>query len=388
MTLPYTGDVYFGYFYSIQYSGVITATVEWQEDYPGEPAPQCVVVREDARMWAYSRSNFVGPVTTGFTDETKESGYSPPHGAGPDYVPGTYYRFANRLRYSIRTDRPKTITFTCDARLDVIGSDCNSIFYYGVSAQPVEITLRGGKLIQGQRRYLIGQRLYASIAPPYELAAAATGTAPAYQWTITGGSPFKSFKVSPGSLGDVYSAQRFGKMEPLATADLQSSSIASCFAKSGNVTIKCNAVHLAVPVGALPTSGIDVPASELTTSIVAPEYIDVDVHKSAVVLAPATPADPNAGSLGLYGPNGTNGARRQGINFRSEITTPPEFWSDPNDPLSDRGGWRWVQTIQYDLSRKIEGSPTITQLFRMDQTIKEVSTQLVSTLSTRTSLPL
>ena len=231
---------------------------------------------------------------------------------------------------------------------------------YGLDVAYPQIKLSGGKGGLGSE-LLIGQRLTAGVPNVLDLVSPPSGATPGYRWSVEGDAdPFKEFyvEVKRGN------ATSIGEKRQPSDLDLKRDSFAICFAKPGTATVKCATLHLAVPAGAVPAAGIDVDLDPVSATVVVPVFTEqVVVAKGTVVLDQPEIRGGTfyPGRLRLGGNNGTTFARPDGINYRSNITTPPgyrETTYSGTTTSTDSGGFRWVQVVTYGTTRTVaDGSP-------------------------------
>lgn len=177
-------------------SGTITATFTWHPDYVGEPTPQCVIVQQVAStQWSVGGTNFA----SGGGD--RNHGVSSPEILTTNDSSGPNGGVISVIGYSVRMNPGTTFTETANPNANASAS-CRPEFAvanvgltvsYQASAAGVEVLLSGGIGEQHEKRYLIGQRVTATLSIPFGL------TLTSINWSVNGGSPFKSWTADQTS---------------------------------------------------------------------------------------------------------------------------------------------------------------------------------------------
>lgn len=373
--------------------GTITAKLDWQGT--GSP-PDQIVVEEAAYSNEYGEDDRIPmadyvltTATTGIGGETQTTfffGSPTQYPRNWSWISGgsvrRYSVIANpgphiqtQLSCSPEASVYPRYPWVYDANYGYIYSDdwswsCQAS--YRVRALPVTIALGGGTS-QTPGNYLVGQRMTADLYVPFGLVPTASGSTPAYQWTIGSvasswsdgpgagqgeggddeypvelgpeGNPFKQFYFTRGANGSA------GHKIDLSPSDYTAPSLVCCFANQGNPAITC-ATHLAVPSGALPTEGLDVTVSaNISVSrpnlppISPPDTSTLGVTPGVNFLSPGSQTTP--GLLSVTDADDLNGTKTAplGTAYRARVTTPDEFVQNMSN-LQAFGGWVWVQGIE------------------------------------------
>jgi hypothetical protein len=197
------------------------------------------------------------------------------------------------------------------------------------TAYPITLNLSGGIGSSTAKRLLIGQQFTATLS---------TGplTQSAWNWTVSGGSPFKNYQASDASA--VYT--------PLGSEI--SNSLVCYFAKpTTSATVSC-AAHLDVPAGASPTGGLDVTVTQKLT-------VDKPNSTGHMWIGHPTdlPTSSNPSEVELqrfYFP--TNNVQARGVEWQMSVTTLTPYAAAAS---GDWGSWNWTQLVTPGRQRKNNG---------------------------------
>jgi len=299
-------------------TAAITATFTWTPSYTGDitPPPTKAVVYQHTDVWTSGSGTGNGTIDNGISGATQ------------------YGR-----KYSIKDDPGASFSVTLSP------SATRGPFSYGVaiasvkyqaSAAPLEIILSGGRDFYWQKKYLIGQAVTTSLI---------TGglTPTSYNWTASGGDPFKNWAVTWNTSTAMSNAVLVG-------LGSQTNSTMSFYFKKPipQATVTCT-THLAVPSGAVPAAGLNVTVSR-NCGVEPPDnasfsaYIPQNAHQF--------PGDENIFQedapyngvgvippLRFYGLDAP-GYNSVGIRWDGRIRTSS---ANPSPWVGGDGGWNWVQ---------------------------------------------
>lgn len=330
---------------SVTCQGVITATFTWvPSPYIGaddEPPKAVVIAEASESKWDGDGSGAAAPTGSssnglGFPEVTPPPG-SP--GAGKSGV-------SQGTRYQIKQDPGESFTITCSPGASVSGTGAvgppeltgngHTEMRYSASAQPLQVVLSGGIGPQSNKRYLIGQRISATVE---------TGglTATSYDWQ-EGEASFESYTTSNTS----------GVLKYLDRPILSSNVAWYVSEPVPDNSAECQ-VHLAVPPGAKPAAGLDADLIRDYT-VQAPEFdLHADIGSVQGISQPYN-------GIGLAG--GTPGSfyvppylQDEGIYYWGDVTTPDEHVPVAFDYTPIYGDWGFTQLGVIKRSEKHEVSP-------------------------------
>ena len=332
---PY-GTVNYSASKSLVCSGAISSTFTWQptagQTLISDPPPVQVVVQEtcyvDPRGWAYPNAQGQITLPTGSADNglgvTSGMVYTPLTGGE---VRGEAY--CGSTRYTVHTGGP-TIALTCSPYAQIAVAS-GTAFYtsvsYSANVYPLTVNLTGGIGSSTAKHILIGQQLTATLS---------TGplTPTTYSWGVSGGVAFKNYTANNSNA--VYTPLGYETGSQLVTYFCQPTTAA---------TVSC-LIHLAVPAGASPASGIDVTPTQ-TLTVEKPSAL-LDVAIGSVTDLP-TSTNPNGVQLQQFYTYPQSG-NAEGISWNGTLTTPAAYVTAGN-----YGSWNWTQLITAQRQQKNNG---------------------------------
>ena len=339
--LPYSDGTYGGQYYAsggsdanggnptsgtVTCSGGIKATFTWTNGGdPNNTPPKCVIITESCTVgWSGQASG--GATATGNCTNPL-GGYSILELPGPGYT----WRWT---RYTVQNDPPATLTVSCSPEADAqaagsgapySSSNSGASVVYSASISPFIILPTGGIGPSDARKLLIGQQFSATLGSPL--------TPTSWNWTVSGGSPFKNWAASDNSA--VYT--------PLGPET--GYSLVCNFAKPDSVSVSC-AAHLAVPSDASPSGGLDVTATQTLTTVKPSAQLSIICGIVTDLPTSTNPTNVQLQQYYRYPPDGN----AYGIAWYGLITTPAAYVTS-----GDYGSWNWTQLITASRQEKNNG---------------------------------
>jgi len=197
---------------------------------------------------------------------------------------------------------------------------------FSVTPTPITLSPTGGIGPNSAKSLLIGQQFGASLN-------SGSLTQTSWNWTVSGGSPFKNSVASDASA--VYT--------PLGS---ETGSTLTCyFAKPGTATVNC-AAHLALPAGSVPAGGLDVTVTQTITVEKPSALLDVAIGTVTDLPSSTNPTDVQLQQVYRYPPDGY----AYGITWRGTITTPSAYVTS-----GAYGSWNWTQLMTASRQEKNNG---------------------------------
>jgi len=349
---------------SLTVNGKITATFTWQtNNLANDPPPTSVVIYEEEQTESGGSSTNPNAVPTEATcSDDLGFAFVPANTKTSPYI--NFGGSAGGVRYQIKQNPGTSFTLTTSPTATLsakgavgppIGNSGNGgggdiRVGYKATATPLELVLSGGIGPSNAKRFLIGQQVTGTLS---------TGglTASGFNWTVSGGEPFKNW-IFTDTWNAATTFTGFGTQT--------GSALAFCFRKvasSGTQeTVSCS-LHLAVPIGALPSAGLNPNLSRDCTVDIPNKTLSVYIGNAQGIADFFVPRPINPLGMQLLGSVDPNHmGKPAGTWWDGTITTPVEYGAG--------GGWNYTQLITlHRLEKTAKGDVTIPPIVNDIQTL-------------------
>ena len=315
----------------------ITTTFTWVPDAGQtsitDPPPNCVLVEQDAGVRWYLR-DLGGTATCDGTLDPGVPGATPVTGDFWGSSPDSPGMVSSATSYTVKYSPGSSFSVSCKPTGSCTGQagtngsvDGEIELSCGASAYPITINLSGGIGSNTAKHLLIGQQLTATLTT-WPLAPTS------YYWGISGGVAFKNYTADDSS--GVYTPLGYETDSQLVTYFCQPTTMA---------TVSC-LVHLAVPAGASPASGLDVTPTQTLTVEKPSALLDVAIGSVTDLPTSTNPIGVQLQQFYMYPQSGN----AEGISWNGTLTTPAAYVTD-----GDYGSWNWTQLITAQRQQKNNG---------------------------------